>query len=160
MKLCIHPDDPPINLLGLPRIMSKEDDMAFLLKEFDSKANGFTFCTGSLGAGPNNDVVSLIEKFGHRIYFLHLRNIIKEMNGSFYESGHAHGDLDMAQIVALVSKEENRRKGVGLDDWQIPVRADHGLNYIGEPEVAPGYGAAGRAKGLEEILDFERLAHK
>jgi len=156
VKLCIHPDDPPRSILGLPRIMSTENDIEELLDAVKSPANGITFCTGSYGARANNDLIGMIRKFGDRFHFLHFRNVRRKDDGSFYESGHKNGDLDMYEIIRIVLKGEKRRKEKGRKDWSIPVRADHGLNYSGTTELHPGYSAEGRRRGLEEIMEIYR----
>ena len=95
IRMAIHPDDPPRELMGLPRIVSSGDDLAFITSAVASDANGITFCTGSLGAGSQNDVPAIARRFAERIHFVHLRNVAKEPDGSFMEADHLGGDTDM-----------------------------------------------------------------
>ncbi|WP_342362559.1 mannonate dehydratase [Terrarubrum flagellatum] len=153
MRLAIHPDDPPKSLMGLPRIVSKAEDLEFITKAVDSVANGVTFCTGSLGAGPHNDLPAIARKFASRIHFAHLRNVAKDPDGSFMEADHLGGDTDMVEIVDILLAEQKRRKDAGEASWRIPFRPDHGhelLDDIGKGSF-PGYSAIGRLKGLAEI---------
>lgn len=154
VRLCIHPDDPPRSLFGLPRICSTESDLAFILEQTPEKANGITFCTGSLGVRPDNDLVSMARRFGPRIYFAHLRTTKREANDplSFHEAPHLAGDVDIIGVMKELVLEERRRKQEGRTD-QIPVRSDHGqciLTDIGR-KCVPGYPAVGRLKGLAEL---------
>lgn len=151
--MAIHPDDPPRSLLGLPRIVSSESDIAAILAAVDSPNNGLTLCTGSLGSGFDNDLASIAKRFASRIHFVHLRNVIKEIDGSFTEAAHLEGDVDMVAVVEALLFEQTRRKNFGVQDWKIPFRPDHGheLIYdIGKP-THPGYPVIGRLKGLAEI---------
>ncbi len=148
IKMAIHPDDPPFDIMGLPRIVKSEKDLEDLVNFIDSPANGITFCTGSLGANPNNDLPKMIEKFGEKIHFFHLRNVKRELDGSFYEDCHLEGSSDMYEIVKAVLKVEQKR---GID---IPMRPDHGhqiLNDLLAQSTYAGYTAIGRLKGLAEI---------
>ncbi|MDQ4060379.1 MAG: mannonate dehydratase [Pseudomonadota bacterium] len=153
MRMCIHPDDPPRPLFGLARIVSTADDLDFILGAYDSEANGITFCTGSLGAGAQNDVPAMAKRVSHRIHFAHLRNVRKEPDGSFMEVDHLGGDVDMVAVVITLLEEQKRRRDAGDPHWRIPFRPDHGhelLDDIGKP-THPGYPAIGRLKGLAEI---------
>lgn len=153
IRMCIHPDDPPRSLMGLPRIVSNADDIAFILGTVDSPANGLTLCCGSLGAGPANDVPGIAARFSDRIWFAHLRNVSKDPDGSFMEADHLGGETDMVAVVSLLLEEQKRRKGAGDARWRIPFRPDHGhelLDDVGKP-THPGYPAIGRLKGLAEI---------
>lgn len=153
IRMAIHPDDPPRPTFGLPRIVSSEDDLAFILGAYKSEANGLTFCTGSLGAGAANDVPAMARRFAGRIHFAHLRNVAKEPDGSFMESDHLGGDVDMVQVVTTLLEEQARRRDAGDPRWRIPFRPDHGhelLDDIGKAAF-PGYSAIGRLKGLAEI---------
>ena len=156
MRLCCHPDDPPFDLLGLPRIMSTEDDYTRMMQAVDSPANGVALCTGSLGARPDNDLPGMITRLGDRIRFLHLRNVKREtpaVRGSFYEAEHLGGDNDMVAIIAAALQEEQRRKAAGRADWEIPIRPDHGQDILDDlsRDSQPGYPAVGRVRGLAEI---------
>ena len=153
MRFAIHPDDPPRALLGLPRIVSNHDDLRFILEAVPEHANGLTFCTGSLGAGPGNDVPALARAFADRTHFVHLRNVTKEPDGSFYEADHLDGDNDMIAIVETFLQEQARRKQAGRPDWRLPFRPDHGHELLDDAGKGafPGYSAIGRLKGLAEL---------
>jgi mannonate dehydratase len=153
IRMAIHPDDPPRPLMGLPRIVSNADDIAFILGAVDAPANGLTLCSGSLGAGPANDVPAIARRFAKRIHFAHLRNVRKEADGSFMEADHLGGDTDMVALVGVLLEEQKRRRDAGDPRWRIPLRPDHGhelLDDVGKP-THPGYPAIGRLKGLAEL---------
>jgi mannonate dehydratase len=153
IRMCIHPDDPPRPLMGLPRIVSNADDLAFILRAVDSPANGLTLCSGSLGANPINDVPAIAQRFASRIWFAHLRNVAKEPDGSFMEADHLGGDTNMVALVTVLLEEQKRRKDAGDPHWRIPMRPDHGhelLDDVGKP-THPGYPAIGRLRGLAEL---------
>ena len=153
IRMCIHPDDPPRSLFGLPRICSTEDDIAYILGCVDSPANGLTLCSGSLGANPKNDVPGIARRFADKIWFAHLRNVAKDPDGSFMEAEHLGGDTDMVALVDVLMAEEQRRKAAGHPHWQIPMRPDHGhelLDDVGKGSF-PGYPAVGRLRGLAEL---------
>lgn len=156
MRLCCHPDDPPFNLLGLPRIMSTEADYQTITQAVNSPANGIALCTGSLGARPDNDLPGMMKRLGGKVHFLHLRNVIRDssdMRGSFSESRHLEGDVDLVAVIAAVLEEEKRRKAAGRADWNIPMRPDHGQDILDDlnRDSQPGYPAIGRLKGLAEL---------
>tara|TARA_A100001011_G_scaffold278887_1_gene288728 strand:+ start:7754 stop:8932 length:1179 start_codon:yes stop_codon:yes gene_type:complete len=153
VKMCIHPDDPPFPLFGLPRVVSSADDARKLLNAYPSIYNGLTMCVGSYGAGFQNDTPKLVKEFKSHIHFAHLRNIIKEPDGSFYESDHLDGDNDMHAIAKQLLNEEKYRQEYG-DKSIIPMRPDHGHligNEINEDNVNPGYSFVGRLRGLSEL---------
>ncbi|HEX2727136.1 MAG TPA: mannonate dehydratase [Beijerinckiaceae bacterium] len=153
VRMCIHPDDPPRPVLGLPRIVSNEADLAFITDAVDSVANGITLCSGSLGAGRHNDVPAIARRFAPRIHFAHLRNVAKEPDGSFMEADHLGGDTDMVALVGILLDEQKRRRDAGDPRWRISMRPDHGhelLDDVGKP-THPGYPAIGRLKGLAEL---------
>ena len=153
IRMCIHPDDPPRPLMGLPRIVSNADDIAFILGAVDSPANGLTLCSGSLGANPINDVPAIAKRFADRIWFAHLRNVAKDPDGSFMEADHLGGDTDMVALVTVLLEEQKRRKDAGETLWRIPMRPDHGhelLDDVGKP-THPGYPIIGRMRGLAEL---------
>jgi mannonate dehydratase len=153
ISMCMHPDDPPRPMFGLPRIVSTEQDIADLLDMVDSPANGLTLCSGSLGAGPTNDVPAIARRFADRIRFAHLRNVAKDPDGSFMEADHLGGDVDMVAVVDALLTEQKRRRDAGMADWRIPFRPDHGhelLDDVGKPTF-PGYPAIGRMRGLAEL---------
>ena len=156
LRFCCHPDDPPFALLGLPRIMSTEEDYKFILDAVDSPANGMTLCSGSLGARPDNDLPGMMERFGPKVHFLHLRNVKRDNDdivGSFFEAEHLGGDTDMVALIAAIIREERRRKAEGRSDWQIPMRPDHGQDILDDlgRRAQPGYPTIGRMKGLAEL---------
>ena len=133
IRLCCHPDDPPFPLLGLPRVMSTADDYAAVLGAVDSPANGVTFCTGSFGARPDNDLPAMFRRFADRVHFVHLRNVKRQspdVRGSFYEAEHLGGDTDMVAVIAEIVAEERRRKAAGRADVSIPFRPDHGQDIL------------------------------
>lgn len=153
MRFAMHPDDPPRPLMGLPRIMSNGEDYKWLIGAYDSPANGACLCSGSLGAGVDNDVVHIARDLAPRINFVHLRNVAKEADGSFMEADHLAGDTDMVALVEVIMSEQKRRKDAGDLDWRLPMRPDHGhelLDDVGKGAF-PGYSAIGRLKGLAEI---------
>src|SRR5262249_10859300 len=117
-RMCIHPDDPPFSLYGLPRIVSTADDVRFIFAAADSPANGLTLCAGSFGTRADNDIVAMVEEFGPRIHFTHLRNVTREADGSFYEAEHLEGSTDMASVVLALMKEQVRRRREGRTDWR------------------------------------------
>jgi mannonate dehydratase len=153
IRMCVHPDDPPRPLLGLPRIASSAEDLAFIVQSVPSPANGITFCTGSLGAGSHNHVAAMAQRFAPHIHFAHLRNVAKEPDGSFVEADHLGGDVDMVAVVSTLLDEQKRRRDTGDPHWRIPFRPDHGhelLDDVGK-KTHPGYPAIGRLRGLAEI---------
>ena len=166
VRLCCHPDDPPWPLLGLPRIMSTEEDYNWLVNVHPSKANGITLCTGSLGTSFENDLPGMVSRLGKHIHFLHLRNVTREKESiptSFYEDEHLLGNTDMVKTISEIIREENRRKTEGREDWSIPMRPDHGQNILDDHgrNAMPGYPAIGRLKGLAELRGvFRALEHK
>lgn len=151
IRMTIHPDDPPIPILGLPRIVSSLEDLSYILTRVDRAPNGICFCTGSLGAGRKNDLVRILREVGRRVYFVHLRNVIKEPDGSFFEADHLGGDVDMYGVM---------RELIGLNGERaepIPFRPDHGhqmLDDLGK-KTNPGYSAIGRLRGLAELRGLE-----
>lgn len=152
--LAIHPDDPPFSLFGLPRVVSTADDARYLTTEVDSAHNGLTMCAGSYGARSDNDLVAMVKEFGSRIQFVHLRNIKREADGSFYESEHLSGDNDIVGLVGALLSQERERADNGVALSQIPMRPDHGHamgDEKNDPNVRPGYSYAGRMKGLAEL---------
>jgi len=153
MRFCVHPDDPPRDILGLPRIVSDAADIAWIMEEVDLVANGLTLCSGSLGANPENDVPQIARQFASRIHFGHLRNVTKDPDGSFQEAAHLDGDVDMVALVRAVLDEEAARRKRGRSDHCIVFRPDHGhelLSDIGRG-THPGYPLIGRMRGLAEL---------
>ena len=163
VKLCIHPDDPPFSLMGLSRVVSTENDLAQLIAACDVNANGITFCTGSLGVRADNNLPKMIERFGNRIHFLHLRTTKREKNlpgdvsQNFHEAAHLAGDVDMYEVVKAVVLEEKKREKEGRIDAKIPMRPDHGHQMLDDlhKKTYPGYSAIGRLKALAELRGLE-----
>lgn len=154
VNLCVHPDDPPFSLFGLPRVVSTAEDVRKILSAVDSAVNGLTLCAGSFGARADNNLVEMVNEFGPRIHFVHLRNVVREDNGSFYEAEHLNGDNDMVGLIDALLTEEKRRKLVTGQYMPIPMRPDHGHlldDEAGQPDVKPGYSYLGRLKGLAEL---------
>lgn len=154
VRLCIHPDDPPYSLFGMPRVVSTAVDARSILKACDLPSNGLTLCTGSYGARADNDLPAMAKEFSDRIHFTHLRNVTIESDGSFYEAEHLSGGTDMVAVVDALLAEEQRRKDEGREDWLIPMRPDHGhliADDIEKSRINPGYSLVGRLKGLAEL---------
>jgi mannonate dehydratase len=156
LRLCCHPDDPPFPLLGLPRVMSTLADYRAVLDAVDVPANGVTFCTGSLGARPDNDLPAMVKDLAPRIHFVHLRNVTRdseEVPCSFFEDEHLAGQADMVAVIAALLTEEKRRRKEGRADVEIPMRPDHGQDILDDLKrgAQPGYPAIGRLKGLAEL---------
>ncbi|MTH99551.1 mannonate dehydratase [Roseibium sp. RKSG952] len=149
----VHPDDPPRDLLGLPRIVSTADDIGWILSACDSRANGLTLCTGSLGANPVNDVPAIARRFAEKIPFAHLRNVTRDPDGSFEEAAHLQGDTDMPAVIDALLREEARRRSAGRLDADIVFRPDHGHELLGDAarRAHPGYPLIGRMRGLAEL---------
>jgi mannonate dehydratase len=150
VKLTLHPDDPPRPLFGLPRVASTQEDYARLFDAVPSPSNGICFCTGSLGASPQNDLVAIAKAFAPRIHFAHLRSTRREDDGhSFYEADHLDGDFDMIAVLQALLAEDHER----AEDSKIPFRPDHGHRMIDDlgKRTNPGYSAIGRLKGLGEL---------
>ncbi len=156
--MAIHPDDPPFSLLGLPRIVGTKKDIEQILNVVDSPFNGLTLCTGSLGAGYNNNLVEITQTFVGKVNFVHLRNVVRKPNGDFTEDNHLDGDIDIYNVMKILLLEQKRRKDEGRKNNRIPMRPDHGhlmipeLNRIG---IYPGYSLFGRMKGLAELRGLE-----
>jgi len=157
IKMCIHPDDPPFPILGLPRVVSTEKDLKDVVESCPSPNNGITFCTGSLGARGDNDLPGIVSRLGEHIHFLHLRNVQREPDGSFYEADHLDGSNDMYAIMKNVILEQKKRSDSGRDDIAIPIRPDHGHKILDDfnYNTYPGYSATGRLKGLAELRGLE-----
>lgn len=153
VRLAIHPDDPPWPLFGLPRVVSTAEDARSILAGVDTAANGLTFCVGSYGARADNDLIAMVNEFAPRIHFVHLRQVMREADGSFFEAQHLGGSSDMVGVIRAVLKEEACRRKQNRFDCEIPMRPDHGhllADDIGR-KVNPGYSLVGRLKGLAEL---------
>lgn len=154
IKMCVHPDDPPRDILGLPRIVSNEEDIAWIMDAVPAFENGLTLCSGSLGANPANDVPAIAARFADRIHFAHLRNVRKDADGSFEEAAHLDGDTDMVALIGALLK--------GITGRTVPFRPDHGHELLSDVErdTAPGYPMIGRLRGLAELRGVIRaLTH-
>jgi mannonate dehydratase len=152
VKLAIHPDDPPFSVMGLPRVVCSEDDIKKIFDSVPINANGLCYCTGSLGANPNNNLEKIIDDFGDRIHFLHLRNVKRENESVFRESEHLDGDNPMESIMEKLIILMNAR------NISLPMRPDHGFLHSleDEKEQYPGYSLIGRLKGLAELRGLEK----
>ena len=157
IKMCIHPDDPPFPILGLPRVVSTEADLKDVVNFVKSPSNGITFCTGSLGANPANDLPGMVERLGSDIHFVHLRNVQREADGSFHEAEHLSGSTDMYAVMKNIILEQQKREKAGRTDVAIPMRPDHGHKILDDwnRNTYPGYSIIGRLKGLAELRGLE-----
>jgi mannonate dehydratase len=155
VRLAVHPDDPPFPLLGLPRIVSTTGDIETIFDMANSSANGLCFCTGSLGARPDNDLPKMAKQFAPRIHAVHLRSTQRERDGSFYEADHLKGSVNMPAVVRAFLDEQDRRHAAGRSDSRLPFRPDHGHTMMDDlakpPFPNPGYSAIGRMRGLSEL---------
>ena len=159
VRMAVHPDDPPYSIMGLPRIVSCEEDVQDLLAMVDSPANGLCFCTGSYSPRADNDLPGMIERYGDRIHCAHLRSTQRNPDGSFYEAEHLGGSVDMYRVVKALTSEMVKRKAAGRADWQLPFRPDHGHTMLDDLEKEapenPGYSAIGRLRGLAELRGLQ-----
>ncbi|MFS4493814.1 mannonate dehydratase [Maribacter sp. 2308TA10-17] len=160
VKMTIHPDDPPFSVFGVPRIVSNYEELKFLLDCCPSPSNGLTFCSGSLGASAENDLVKIVEDFGDKIHFIHLRNVQRNPDGSFYEAEHLGGSVPIDKVMKAIVEEQKRRHENGEEIVAIPMRPDHGHVLLDDKkrqdDFYSGYSLIGRAMGLAQLSGLEK----
>lgn len=161
--MCLHPDDPPFPVLGLPRIAGTVADYRWIMDQNQSSANGITFCSGSLSSRPDNNLTSFLNTHIEKVHFAHLRNTtLLNEDGSFCESGHLEGGADMGKVIKQFHMDMKRRRDFEIEHHQIPMRPDHGLKLKEDKllNANPGYPYYGRKKGLDELIMLEKNQNK
>ena len=152
MYMCMHPDDPPFQILGLPRIVTCKEDIEWFLNAVPDKHNGLTFCAGSLSAGAQNDVPAMAREFASRTWFVHLRSCHVFSNGDFTEASHLGGRADLIDLVRTFEQEELNRKD-NPNIARLPMRVDHGMTMLGDESRGynAGYSFLGRMFAMGQV---------
>ena len=152
MYMCVHPDDPPFQILGLPRIVTCDEDIQWFLNAVDNPHNGLTFCAGSLSAGGHNDVQELASKYAERTWFVHMRSCHIFPNGDFTEASHLGGRADLIELARIFEKEEERRSD-NPNIARLPMRVDHGMTMLGDESRGynAGYSFLGRMFAMGQV---------
>lgn len=153
MYMCVHPDDPPFPILGLPRIVTCDDDIKWFLEAVDNPHNGLTFCAGSLSAGAHNDIVDLARKYASRTWFVHLRSCHIFPNGDFTEASHLGGRADLIELARIFEQTEHSQNITDAGQWRLPMRVDHGMEMLGDEDKGynAGYSFLGRMFALGQV---------
>ena len=153
MYMCVHPDDPPFPILGLPRIVTGDEDIEWFLNAVDNPHNGLTFCAGSLSAGAHNNVVELARKYADRTWFVHLRSCHIFPNGDFTEASHLGGRADLIELARIFESTENKQNISDVPGWRLPMRVDHGMTMLGDEDRGynAGYSFLGRMFALGQV---------
>lgn len=159
IDMCIHPDDPPYEILGLPRLCNCQEDIEWFLNAVPNPHNGLTFCAGSLSAGSHNEITPLAKLFAERTHFVHLRSCYIFENGNFTEASHLGGRADLVDLAHIFETEEQSRLKTKAADakawkeWRLPMRVDHGMTMLGDETRGynAGYSFLGRMFGLAQV---------